>query len=344
MCIVYRMGKKDGKKIRYQGGGDPLEGAQYRAQKYKAKYLALRSRTQNGGAAGANGDGENADPSQTLPVMTLPTLPPLPTNDSISAMVAQPMPSVEAQPTPSVKAQPMPSVEAQPTPSTESPDDPAKLGETVLSNWVNREDKVVIHTSQDDDGNEVTKEVTITSPVHYYGKMVKRYGEPNYLVNKPGGVAKWMKNDGERGRTDLGPHEFIMLKDEFVQHDKPREHYDFMYSIIKVYIPPEKLVDVIKISGSINYDPLYKNLRARCSSFAANFATFKTVYDTLEGSPSSYGENIDSKEDSEEQNEEITKLLIEKYGLDGQYGELIAKAEYDLESIPSGSGVLGLGL
>ena len=327
------MGKKDSKKIRYQDGGDPLEGAQHRAQKYKAKYLALRARMQVGGA---NGDGENDDPSHTSPVMTLPTLPPLLATDSISSMVAQPIPSVEAQP--------LPSVEAQPTPSTESPDDPAKLGEIVLSNWVNREDKVVIHTSQDDDGNKVTKEVTITSPVHYYGKMVKRYGEPNYLVNRPGGVAKWMKNDGERVRTDLGPHEFIMLKDEFVQHDKPREHYDFMYSIVKVYIPPEKLVDVIKISGSINYDPLYKNLRARCSSFAANFATFKTVYDTLEGSPSSYGENIDSKEDSEEQNEEITKLLIEKYGPESQYGELIAKAEYDLESIPSGSGVLGLGL
>ena len=30
----------------------------------------------------------------------------------------------------------------------------------------------------------------------------------------------------------------------------------FLYSFVKIYIPPEKLSDVQSISGSVNYDPL----------------------------------------------------------------------------------------
>lgn len=156
-----------------------------------------------------------------------------------------------------------------------------------LSNWIN----------QQEDG-----------PVKYYSKIVAKYGKPTYFVNQPEGVCKWIKGQTEK---DIFPHEYIMLKDEYVLHTKPFEHRDFMSSVIKVHIPPESLVDIIKISDSINYDPLLKHLRARCASFAANYATFRTAFETIDKKANvSYATNITNKEPQEKNNEEYTKSKV----------------------------------
>ena len=65
-----------------------------------------------------------------------------------------------------------------------------------------------------------------------------------------------------------------------------------MYSFVKIYIPPEKLNDVQSISGSVNYDPLKHELFARCASFQANFATLRTVFNTLDEESTDYSTNI----------------------------------------------------
>ena len=165
-------------------------------------------------------------------------------------------------------------------------------------------------------------------PVAYYSEMVAKYGKPTYCVNQKGGVCRWIKGQTEK---DITPHEMIVLEDEFVKHDKPAEHYDFMYSIIKVYVPPEKLVEVLKISGSINYDPLLKHLRARCGSFAANFATFKTTFDVLEGKGANYGEEIGQKEDKEQSNEDLTKEKVKENQI--KYNVQLQEASYPIEKI-----------
>jgi len=176
-----------------------------------------------------------------------------------------------------------------------------------LSNWINRQDN---------------------GPVVVYHDIVKKYGEPTYCENIPKGVCKWIKG---QTNNDISPHEIIMLKDEFVHHTKPAEHYDFLYSVVKVYIPPESLVDVIKISGSINYDPLKKYLRARCASFAANFATLRTVFDVIDKKSSDYGTNINKKDDEKQSNEEYVKMKVkenqERYALE------LAKPYYDLDKV-----------
>ena len=75
----------------------------------------------------------------------------------------------------------------------------------------------------------------------------------------------------ERGKIKLFSEHYI--KDQEISHCVPAEHYDFLYSSVKCYVPPNKRLAVLSISGSINYDGLTKLLRARCASFEANIAT-----------------------------------------------------------------------
>lgn len=185
-----------------------------------------------------------------------------------------------------------------------------------LSNWIHQEKATV---------NGIVVE---QGPVAYYSEMVSKYGEPTYCVNQAKGVCRWIKGHTKK---DISPHEMIVLEDEFVKHEKPQPHYDFMYSIVKVYVPPEKLVDVLKISGSINYDPLLNHLRARCGSFAANFATFKTAFDVIEGKGAEYGKEIGQKEEQEKSNEE---LVTEKVNANQkQYAAQLNQAFYPIDQI-----------
>lgn len=148
-------------------------------------------------------------------------------------------------------------------------------GKSMLSNWKNKQE----------DG-----------PIPYYDEIVARYGNPDILVNQPGGLCIWNVNKKD------DPHTRIELKDEYVPHCVPANHFDFMYSFVTIYIPPEKLIDVQSISGSVSYDPLKHELFARCGSFAANFATLRTVFNVLEGVETNYSKNIKSKDTNNESN------------------------------------------
>lgn len=101
-------------------------------------------------------------------------------------------------------------------------------------------------------------------PKLFYPKAVKLLGQPLYTVNKPYGVALWKGNN-------LFSHHLIM--DEEVAHCQPARHTDFFYSFVKFYVPPQHRENVLSISGSIAYDGLKKELRARCASLEANIAT-----------------------------------------------------------------------
>ena len=65
---------------------------------------------------------------------------------------------------------------------------------------------------------------------------------------------------------------------------------------IKIYIPSNKLKDILTISGSIGYDPLKHELYARCASIEANFATLRTVIDVFNDENKNYEENISNRD------------------------------------------------
>lgn len=101
-------------------------------------------------------------------------------------------------------------------------------------------------------------------PKERYPDLIKEFGYPTYIVNRPNGVAIWKDKDF---------YTKIMLKDESIQHNKPKPHCDFLYSTINVYIPFSILMDVLRLSESIFYDQLKKELTARCHFMGANVAT-----------------------------------------------------------------------
>ena len=79
-------------------------------------------------------------------------------------------------------------------------------------------------------------------------------------------MAYWKKS----GNSLFDEH---YIKDQEISHCVPAKHHDFFYSSIKCYVPPHLRLDVLSISGSINYDGLTKLLTARCASLEANIAT-----------------------------------------------------------------------
>ena len=103
-------------------------------------------------------------------------------------------------------------------------------------------------------------------PKKFFEKAVELFGDPTFSANVPNGFAYW-KNHG----NSLFSEHYI--KDQEIAHCVPAKHHDYFYSSIKCYVPKNKRLDVLSISGSINYDGLTKLLTARCASIEANIAT-----------------------------------------------------------------------
>lgn len=101
-------------------------------------------------------------------------------------------------------------------------------------------------------------------PRDYYKRCVELFGKPTALSKERGGIAIW------KTRGLFSEH---ILRDEDVKHCVPRPHHDYFYSSVKFFVPKDKLLDVLKISGSLNYDGLKKLLTARCGGIGANYAT-----------------------------------------------------------------------
>src|SRR6056297_291408 len=101
-------------------------------------------------------------------------------------------------------------------------------------------------------------------PKEYYPKCVKMFGKPTAKDNTRHGFAYW---------KTTGLFDEHILRDEDVKHCVPRPHHDYFYSSCQFYIPKHRVMDVLKISGSIMYDGLKKMMTARCGGIGANYAT-----------------------------------------------------------------------
>ena len=113
-----------------------------------------------------------------------------------------------------------------------------------------------------------------SGPKGYYVKCLELFGNPVFVANVKNGSAYWKTK---------GLFDEHLLRDESVKHCVPRNHLDYFYSSVKFYIPPNKVLDVLKISGSINYDGLKKHLTARCAGIGANYATLYLAMQVANG-------------------------------------------------------------
>ncbi len=103
-------------------------------------------------------------------------------------------------------------------------------------------------------------------PREYLPVAKKLFGTPTFVANVENGMAFWKL----KGNSLYSEH---VLRDEDVKHCVPAPHHDFFYTSFKIYVPPSKLIDVLRISGSIGYDGLKHYLTARCGGIGANIAT-----------------------------------------------------------------------
>jgi hypothetical protein len=113
-------------------------------------------------------------------------------------------------------------------------------------------------------------------PKNYYNILVGMYGNSDVLGHTEGGIAIWNKSlknkiDPLTGFPNI--YEKIEIRDEEVPHMCPAKHVDFVYSYLKIPIMPKQLKDIVRLSGSVNYDMLKHELFARCGSLEANIAT-----------------------------------------------------------------------
>ena len=188
--------------------------------------------------------------------------------------------------------------------------------EHPLSNWLHQEN---YHSN----GMKVKK-----GPVYVYDKIVEKYGEPDVIANQPKGICIWYieQKDGD-------VHHSIELKDQYVGHCVPAKHNDFLYSYIKVYVPPEKIRQVLAVSGSVGYDGLQKLLYARCASFEANMATLASVFLVLRNKDPNYVYQIKNRFASYENNLKFVEEQLKKN--QKKYRKKINSPYYDL-AFPDG--------
>lgn len=185
-----------------------------------------------------------------------------------------------------------------------------------LSNWIHQENYI-------SKGMKVKK-----GPVYVYDKIVKKYGKPDVIANQPKGICIWYI-DQKNG--DI--HHSIELRDQYVDHCVPANHNDFLYSYIKVYVPPEKIKQVLSVSGSVSYDGLQKLLYARCASFEANTATLASVFLVLNNKDPNYVYQIKKRFASYENNLKYVKEQLKKN--QKKYKKKMDSSHYDL-AFPEG--------
>ena len=102
----------------------------------------------------------------------------------------------------------------------------------------------------------------------YVRVLMDKYGMPSSVDPTAGGIAIW-----KRDKLMNTPFDRLEVRDESIPHAYPMPHNDFVYGFVNYDVAPSKFLEVTSISGSITYDPLKKQLRARCGTLEAVIAT-----------------------------------------------------------------------
>jgi len=75
------------------------------------------------------------------------------------------------------------------------------------------------------------------------------------------------------------PRATIKLTDEYVPHDFPRPHHDFVYTTSRVRLTPQQAARLPLVTGSIIVDGLKQEATVRCGDLTANAVTLSFVDD-----------------------------------------------------------------
>jgi hypothetical protein len=116
----------------------------------------------------------------------------------------------------------------------------------------------------------------------YYKYTTKWLGKPNITANK---MVIWDRNILKKYKYygyNICFYQ-IIIKDESIKHNCPTLHDDFIYISVKIYIPEDKLINVLKLPGSIYYDPYKQLLITRCGSIQTNIVLLKLATDVAIG-------------------------------------------------------------
>lgn len=139
------------------------------------------------------------------------------------------------------------------------------------------------------DGNGNTKEGFAgigETPLDWHNKeaaqyvkiMISKYGMPSAVDPTPGGIAIFKKDI-----LMNTPFDRLEVRDESIPHVYPTPHSDFVYGFINYDVAPSKFLEVTSIAGSVSYDPLKKQLRARCKDIESVIATLALCTQVGEG-------------------------------------------------------------
>lgn len=140
--------------------------------------------------------------------------------------------------------------------------------------------------------NSVSRFLNI-EPKKEYDSLVKKLGNPEVVINKPGGFVMWFP----KKMDPSNPYTCIILKDEQVLHkitDKD-SHYDFLYTTIVINIPENKLSSVLSINKSIFYDRVTRELTVRCSTLESNKTIVYKIVQYLLNKPVDSSIDIEDK-------------------------------------------------
>jgi hypothetical protein len=112
-------------------------------------------------------------------------------------------------------------------------------------------------------------------PREYAEKLRKVLGKPACETR---GLMIWTKLHA--------PYVDIKIMDEYIPHNFPAAHHDFVYSTISLkrygHLDPKKACALLRVSGSIIVDLLKQEASARCGGLTKNDVTLSFVIDVIQ--------------------------------------------------------------
>lgn len=145
-------------------------------------------------------------------------------------------------------------------------------------------------------------------PGKYSEKMIKHFGKPDEYTPKK---LVWRTFPGYNYPQPLPI--LIKVMDEYVLHDFPVDHYDYVYTMSHLpnglNIEWEHAANLTYVTGSILIDTLKQTVIARCGGLRANQITLGFVYDYVRGDIDDITMEV-TKENREKLKEEYAKRIL----------------------------------
>jgi len=119
-------------------------------------------------------------------------------------------------------------------------------------------------------------------PLARANQLAQILGPPSTLDPRPDGrvIWEWVDPFLRQAYSYIAPtlkstqlYSKLMIKDQQIPHLVPVPHTDWFYAYMYIDIPSERVDDVRKLTESLGYDTLSKELYARCHFMPANLTT-----------------------------------------------------------------------